>query len=59
MAEFLIEHDGKTYTGRYRVDDDLTIIVTIAGKERRVPLVQMRPAAEAVALAKKMIRGEA
>ena len=57
MAEFIVEVDGKEYSGRYRVED-LTIIVTIAGRELRAPLVEMRPSAEAVLLATKMIKNE-
>ncbi len=55
MIEFLLEHDGKTYTGVYRVDDELAITVSIAGKHRRTPLVEMRPAAEAIAIARAML----
>lgn len=56
MAEFIVEVDGKEYAGHYRVNDDLTITVTVAGKERCARLVQMKPAAEAVLLARSMIK---
>ena len=59
MVEFLLEHNGTTYRGIYRVDDELAITVTIADKECRAPLVEMRPAAEAIAIARKMIDGAA
>ena len=59
MVEFLLEHNGTTYSGIYRVDDELAVTVTIAGKECRTPLVEMRPAAEAIAVARKMLDGGA
>lgn len=56
MSEFIVEVDGKEHLGRYRVNDDLTITVTVAGSERSAPLKEMRPAAEAVLLARCMIK---
>ena len=55
MVEFILEHDGTTYQGVYLVDDELAVTVKIAGKERRTPLVDMRPAAEAIVIARQMI----
>ena len=59
MSEFLIEVDGKTFSGRYHVHDDLSITVTIAGYERRASLVEMKAAKEAIVLAKRMIKDAA
>jgi hypothetical protein len=58
MVEFILEHDGRTYHGVYLVDDELAVTVRIAGKERRTPLVDMRPAAEAMVIAKDMLAQE-
>ena len=55
MTEFRVEHEFRTYVCRYRVEADLTIVVTAAGRTRRVPLQEMRPTKEAVAVAKQLI----
>ena len=58
MVEFLLDHDGTTYHGVYLVDDELAVTVRIAGRERRTPLIDMRPAAEAIVIARQMIDAE-
>jgi hypothetical protein len=58
MVEFILEQDGTTYHGVYLVDDELAVTVKIAGKQCRTPLVDMRPAAEAIVIARQMIGGE-
>ncbi len=58
MVEFILEHDGTTYHGIYLVDDELAVTVRIAGKERRMPLIDMRPAAEAIVIARQLVGAE-
>jgi hypothetical protein len=58
MVEFILEQDGTTYHGVYLVDNELAVTVKIAGKESRTPLVDMRPAAEAIVIARQMIAEE-
>ena len=58
MTEFLIEYGATTYLCSYCIED-LTVVVTAAGRTRRVALQEMRASREAVAVARQLLAEQA